>query len=277
VDALVIENDDQPANEGLLLTQPGALGGAPAVWGIAGIRLFPAGEQVAPNGLHFKPLFAADLDFNLWLWRSQGLYFFTDATFWGQRATPGITNLSQGAFDFSKRELDFVVGAAWHYWGSLELRGLAYSYNNLNRGTSETKPTGYADGVGVENRWYLCREYQALGTPGFDVARATFVSVGYYPTKELVDADGHAYKPGAFVRAYLTADLAGPRYYLYTDAQLIGRRDFEPESLKLDLGFAARPFLAAPRLEFRLGGQGLYDPHSGELAKGLFGQFRYLY
>jgi len=250
---------------------------ASAAWGIAGLRLFPTGEQVAPNGLHFKPLFAADLDFNMWVWQTRGIYLFADATFWGQRAAPGITNPRQGGFDFSKREFDLLTGFAWNYWGPLEARAFAYSYNNLNRGTSETKPDGYADGVGLEQRWYLTKEYAALGTTEFDVARAAFVSAGYYPTKELIDADGNAYKPGPFIRAYLTADLSEPRCYLYVDGQLIGDRGFRPEALKADFGIATRPFRERPRVEFRVGGQGLFDPHSGELAKGLYGQFRYLY
>src|SRR5208283_5132847 len=121
----------------------------PTVWGIAGIRGFPAAEQVAPNGLEFTPLFTLDLDFNLWLWRSQGVYLFTDSRFWAQKAAPGITNASQGAFDFSKREFDLTIGTAWNYCSSWEARVFAYSFNNINRGNSQVSPSGFDDGVGL--------------------------------------------------------------------------------------------------------------------------------
>ena len=256
---------------------PASGSGGPVAWGIAGLRGFAFSQQVAPNGQEYKPLFAADLNFNLWLWRSEGVYFFGDSAFWGQRAAPGVTNTSQGAFDFSKREFDLSVGLAWNYWGPLEARAFAYSYNNLNRGTSATQPSGYADGFAVENRWYVSPTYADLGTAEFDVARAAFLSAGYYPAKELVDANGRPFTPGPFVRAYLVVDPLGPLCYLYADAQAVARRTFTPELLKGDFGVAARPFPALPELEFRLGSNNVYDPRGGELQTGLYGQVRYLY
>src|SRR5262249_29422375 len=162
---------------------------------------------VAPNGLEFKPLFALDVNLNLWLWREQRVYLFSDTRFWGQKPAPGITNASQGAFDFSKREFDFDLGVAWNYYGTLEARTFAYSFNNLNRGTSEARPSGFNDGVGLENRWYVGGTYADLGQPGFDVARASFLSLGYYPTKDMTDLDGTLFKPGPFARAYLVGEL----------------------------------------------------------------------
>src|SRR5262249_53454564 len=153
-----------------------------------------------------------------------------DSSFWGQRATPGVTNPSQGAFDFSKREFDFDGGLAWNYYGALEARAFAYSYNNLNRGMSPVAPKGYADGVGLENRSYLGPAYPNLGTTAYDVTRANFVSAGFYPTKDMVDGNGGYFKTGPFVRAYLTLDVLGPRLYLYTDLQGLGRKSFTPES-----------------------------------------------
>ncbi len=249
----------------------------PAAWGIVGLRTFAFDQQVAPNGLEYKPLFALDMNFNLWLCRSQRVYLFSDSTFWGQRAAPGITNPRQGQFDFSKREFDFALGTAWNYYGSLEARVFAYSYNNLNRGTSLSAPSGYADGVGLENRYYLGSTYADLGTAAFDVARASFLSAGIYPTKDLVDAEGNDFKPGPFVRAYLTLDLCGPACYLYSDTQLIARRSCTPQLLKGDLGVAVRPLASSPQLEFRLGSNLLYDQHNGELETGLTGQVRFLY
>ena len=55
------------------------------VWGVAGFRAYALGEQVAPNGLEFHPLFDLDLDFNFWVWRSERVYLFADDVFWGQR------------------------------------------------------------------------------------------------------------------------------------------------------------------------------------------------
>ena len=62
----------------------------------------------------------------------------------------GITNSSQGNFDFSKREFDFNAGLAWNYFDRLELRASAYSAGNLNRGLSLTSPSGFKDGVLLE-------------------------------------------------------------------------------------------------------------------------------
>src|SRR5262249_27049637 len=152
----------------------------------------------------YGPLFALDLNFNLWLWRSQGLYLFSDSEFWGQRPGGTSTNANQGAFDFSKREFDLNLGLSWNYYGFLEARAFTYSFNNLNRGWALTDPAGFDDGVGIENRYYLGQTYAALGTPAFDEARATFVSLGYYPSKEMTDPRGANFHPGPFARAYLT-------------------------------------------------------------------------
>jgi hypothetical protein len=205
------------------------------------------------------------------------VYLFTDAEFWAQRPTPGVTNANQGAFDFSKREFDFDAGVAWNYCGALEARAFAYSLNNLNRGTSEAQPSGYADGVGLENRYYLSAVYAALGTTAFDIARASFVSAAWYPTKDLVDADGNPFKPGPFVRAYLTLDLFGSRSYVFADTLVVATRSCTPEMLKADVGLAARPWAQLPTLELRLGSDYNYDPHGGELETGLYGQVRYIF
>jgi hypothetical protein len=247
------------------------------VWGVAGLRGYVFGDQIAPNGLEFKALFSLDLDFNVWLWPAQGLYLFVDSRFWGQRAAPGVTNASQGPFDFSKREFDFSTGIAWNYWGSFEARVFAYSYNNLNRGDSAALPSGYTDGVGLENRYYLGATYADLGTEAFDVARASFLSAGYYPAKDLVDSQGHLFRPGPFVRAYLTWDLLGDTLYLYGDVQATATRSFTPKLLTLDAGLAIRPFPAIPRLEFRLGTGETFDLRDHDLETGLYGAVRIVY
>jgi hypothetical protein len=241
-------SDDGPSRVGSL------------VWGVLGIRGYAFGQQVAPNGLEFNPLFSLDVDLNIWLWRQERLYAFADTRFWGQKAGLGVTNPSQGIFDFSKREFDLDLGVAWNYSGAFEARALAYSFNNLNRGSSAAFPSGYADGVGLENRFYFGGSYADLGLPGFDVSRANFVSLGYYPTKDMVDCAGNDFRPGPFGRAYVTVDLVDSgRGYFYLDTQLIGTRAFAAKLLQIDGGMAIRPFCGAPFLEFRIGSEDRYD------------------
>jgi hypothetical protein len=266
--------DPQPGRHGRLTPNDEP---SPLVWGIVGIRGFAFGQQLAPNGLEYNPLFSLDFDFNLWLWQSQGVYLYTDARFWGQKAAPGITNSTQGVFDFSKRELDLTMGSAWNYTGNWEARVFAYSVNNLNRGSSAAAPSGYNDGVGLENRLYLGTAYDALGTADFDVARTPFVSVGYYPTKDLVDGAGTTFKPGPFARASLIYDLFGERCYLYADAQVIGDQNFSVRLLECDAGIAFRPFSSFNRLEFRIGTPNTYDVQAKELETGMYGAVRLIF
>ena len=105
------------------------------------------------------------------MWASVGVYLFIDTEFWGQRATPGVTNANQGVLDFSKREYDFTTGVAWNYAGAFEARAFAYSFNNLNRGDSATTPIGYTDGVGLENRYYLQFDLRDISAPRSSTSR----------------------------------------------------------------------------------------------------------
>ena len=255
-----------------LLPAPGQL-----VWGLAGLRGYATGSFAAPNGVDFNPLFSLDLNFNVWLLPSAGVYAFTDTRFWGQKAGVGITNPSQGAFDFSKREFDLNLGVAWNYAGNFEARAFVYSMSNLNRGTNLATPYGFKDGTGVENRWYVGGTYADLGLPGFDVARATFLSLGYYPSKEMVDAYGIGFKPGLFGRAYLNYDLIGSACYLYGDVQAIADRSFTPKLLLCDEGIAVRPFADHPRIEFRAGSEGRFDFQFRELNLTFYGAVRIIY
>jgi hypothetical protein len=258
-------------------TRDGAWASAPPLWGVLGGRGYALGDHVASNGQEFKQLFSLDLDVNVWLWQREGLYLFFDGRFWGQKAAPGITNPSQGAFDFSKREFDFSLGTAWNYSGNWEARAFGYSFNNLNRGTSQVAPTGFNDGVGLENRYYLGPAYAALGTPSFDQARAGFVSLGYFPTKDMVDGDGVQFKPGPFARAYVTCDLYGAVAYVYADGQVVAERSCLPKLLTVDVGVAVRPFARVPRLEIRLGTEDTWDLQNREAETGLYGGLRYVY
>ncbi len=106
------------------LEEVGHGGDAPwqAVWGVAGLRIIPAGPKTAPNGAEYHPNFSMDLDFNCWIWRSQNLYLFGDASLWGENGADGSTNAKDGFFATSKREFDLTGGVAWNYAGAWEAR-----------------------------------------------------------------------------------------------------------------------------------------------------------
>jgi hypothetical protein len=240
------------------------------VWGVIGMRAFPFGQQVAPNGVEYMPFFTLDMDFNMWILRSQRVYLFVDSDFWAQKPGAGITNPSQGYFDFSKRELDFSAGVAWNYCSNWEARIFAYSYNNLNRGDSTSSPSGFNDGIGIENRWYLNEEYARLGRQDYDVDRAAFVSAGYYPTKDMIDNDGKLFKPALFARAYLVQNLYNDIFYVYLDTQFLTEKPATPKMLYLDGGFAVYPFPSLPYLQFRLGTQDSYDLQAHEWEASMY-------
>ncbi len=176
-------------------------------WGLLGLRIIPAGVKTAPNGVLYHPNFSLDGNLNIWLWRAARVYLFLDSRFWGERPEDNVTNGRDGFMGTSKRQFDLSGGAAWNYAGHWEARFSGYSYANLNRGNSLVAPTGFDDGCLVENRYYLSQEYDRLGQTGFDVARATFLSVGYFPSKTLTGNDGQTFKPGLMLRAYLNYDL----------------------------------------------------------------------
>jgi hypothetical protein len=224
------------------------------VWGLLGIDGFGYGERMGPNGHAYDPLFAINLDLNVGLLADQRLYLFAQTNFWGEKAGAN-TNANQGFLDYSKREWDLTAGLAWNVTGPVELRAFGYALNNLNRGVSVTRPSGYEDGIGVEGRWYLSSEDR------YDVARRPFLAVGYMPAKGLIDADGNQFAPGLFAQAYLTCDLPAVRSYLYLDAEAITDNSLEGRLLTFDGGLAARPFLSLPALELRIGAADTYDVH----------------
>jgi hypothetical protein len=246
------------------------------VWGLVGLRAID-GPRVAPNGQEYHPSFSIDLDLNFWLWQRQGLYLFGDCRFWGERPENGVTNGRDGGWGFSKREFDIAGGAAWNYAGSWEARVGGYSLNNLNRGTNLVTPFGILDGSLIENRYYLSEEYARLGEPAFDVARATFVSVGLYPTKDLIGNDGQPFSPLGMLRAYLTYDLLDWPVYAYGDATLITDRKLEPRLLLFDVGLAARPFHSWQQWECRAGVENTADFQAGRVLNLWYLSLRYLF
>jgi len=221
-----------------------------AVWGIAGTG-GDYGQRTAPNGVVYRPDYHIDFDFNIWLWPAQGLYLYDESRFFMGSTHEGL--------NFTKRELDMDIGIAWNYCGRLEARMFGYADNNINRGNSLVDPSGYSDGFGVENRYYLSDVYSALGTSDYDQAKATFVSIGYYPTKVMIGADGLQFHPSLFARAYLTWDVIEHCCYLYADTLFIAERPVNAKLLDTDVGVAVRPLSEVPRLEFRVGCQDVWD------------------
>ncbi len=254
-----------------------------AVWGMVGADVFAAGPKVAPNGEKYHPSFTLDLDFNFWVFRSLGLYLFADIRFWNERPEYGVTNAKDSGLGFSKRQFDLVGGPAWNYFGPWELRLDAYTFNNLNRGSNFVTPVGLNDGFGFENRYYLSKEYAQLGHAGFDVARADFLSLGYYITKDMVGNDGKTFNPGLMLRAYLTYDLWDWPVYAYGDGTFICERSMQPKLLLFDLGLAARPFRCWPSLsalhnwEFRLGVENTADLDVGTVQNLWYGSMRLIF
>jgi hypothetical protein len=247
------------------------------VWGLAQLRAIPDGPKTAPNGQEYHPNFSADLDFNFWVWPGHGLYVFGDMSLWGEKGEYGVTNGRDGFVGTSKREFDLSGGLAWNYAGAWEARAFGYTDNNLNRGDNPIAPTGFTDGFGLENRYYLSEEYARLGQPGFDVARATFLSVGYYPSKVMVGNDGRTFKPGPMLRAYLTYDLWDWPCYLFGDATYIGERSFDAKLFLFDVGLATRPFSFCRQLEFRLGVDNTADFETHGVQNLWYVSFRYIF
>ena len=253
-------------------------------WGVVGLRIFAAGPKVAPNGQEYHPSFSLDLDFNCWVWRTQGIYIFADIRFWNERPENGVTNgKDSGALGFSKRQFDLVGGGAWNYWGPCEARFYGYTLNNLNRGIDLVHPAGLNDGFAMENRYYLSQEYAKLGHAGFDVTRADFLSVGYYVTKELVGNDGKLFKPGLMLRASLTYDLGSWPAYAFGDVTYLSERSLQAKLLYFDVGLAARPFRLWPIMnawrdwEFRLGVESTADFQVGNVHSLWYASIRYVF
>jgi len=158
-----------------------------------------------------------------------------------------------------------------------EARAFGYTQNNLNRGISPLAPTGFTDGFGLENRYYLSPEYAKLGQTGFDVARATFLSIGYYPSKNMVGNDGSAFEPGLMLRAYLTCGLWDWPCYLYGDVAFIAERSFRPKLLLFDVGMAIRPFHSCQQWEFRLGAENTADFQVRDVQNLWYVSLRYIF
>jgi hypothetical protein len=232
--------------------------------------MFATGSHMAPNGVPFEPLFALQTELNIGLLPNKQLYIFGETMYWTQRAAPGITNPSQGKWDFSKREHDVNIGLAWNYYGSLEFRASAYALSNLNRGTTLWAPAGFKDGIQLESRYYFGSENV------YDVGKLNFIGIGYRPSKGLVAGDGEEFAPGLFARAYVTYDLPPLWFasYIYGDFKVTAQKSAAVRLLEADVGIAMRPFAHLTNLEFRAGYNVIADVQAHTRRDLLYGAIR---
>jgi hypothetical protein len=116
-----------------------------------------------------------------------------------------------------------------------------------------------------------------LGTSDYDIARTSYLGVGYYPTKNMTDTQGYLFKPGLFGESYLFYDLIDKTLYAYLQSSLIFRNDFSPKLLQSDLGLAWRPFEEHKRLEFRLGVNNTWDIMRKDAQTGIYAAIRFTF
>ena len=115
------------------------------------------------------------------------------------------------------------------------------------------------------------------GETGFDVARATFLSIGYYPSKEMVGNDSRRFNPGMMLRAYLTCDVWDWPCYLFGDVSYISDRNFQASLLLFDLGVAVRPLSSWQQWELRLGVENNADFQARDVQSLWYASIRYVF
>lgn len=237
--------------------------GGPEVWGNLGQKLYATGERMAPNGVPFEPLFAAELDFNFGILPGKKLYLFGQTDFWTQRAASRQSDSKDEGF--SKREYNLDLGVAWNPFGRLELRASVFAGNNLNRGTSRERPAGFKDGTRLEARYY----FESANI--YDTGLLSFIALGYHPGKVFIGGDGEEFRPGFFARAYVAYEIPGWRSYLFGDLRLIGEGSDTLRLISFDGGLAARPFSSLPNLEFRVGNELTADLKASTIRNLVYG------
>ena len=237
----------------------------PAVWGFVGLTGYPTGKHEAPNGLAFDPSIGLTSDFNVGIAPKKQLYLFWDSDLWAQSS-------AAGAPVRSLREFDGEIGLAWSYFDSLEIRASAYSFNNLNRGSSLARPDGYRDGWKIENRYYFG------GSDVYDVGTLPFIGIGYYPSGmgSLIGNNGRVFNPGLLARGYLTEDLPTAfRSYFYGGVQLTAQNGATPRLLETDVGLAVRPFSDHQGFELRVGYDRTDDVQAHVTRQLVYGAMRF--
>jgi hypothetical protein len=109
------------------------------IWNNLTDRGFSMADQVAANGVEYKPLFLLGLDFNIMLWREQHLYLFADLSFCGHKPAPGVTNASQGVFDCRcHRASAACTFCNCPSWAPAACRNARATSSTLDKGTRTT-------------------------------------------------------------------------------------------------------------------------------------------
>jgi hypothetical protein len=120
--------------------------------------IFLSGSRIAPNLLTYKPMLG-------FMWSNEfaitgsidhpGLSLLTDMDFYfARKAGVGYLNSHDG-LGGTKRELDLRYGLVYSFSPKVRMTVQSYGFNNLNRGTSSTQPTGFKDGLRVGMTWAL--------------------------------------------------------------------------------------------------------------------------
>jgi hypothetical protein len=107
------------------------------------------GKRIAPNLLAYKPVLGFDWRCEMFFLGTNShprLSFFANTQFWfAKKADVGIVNTHDG-LGATKREVYLNYGVSYYYKHHLTLYLETFAYNNLNRGSSATDPTGFRDG-----------------------------------------------------------------------------------------------------------------------------------
>ena len=111
--------------------------------------IYFSGERIAPNLLGYRPVLGFDWRcemFFLGTTTHPKLSFFANTQFWfAKKANVGIINSHDGV-GATKREVYLNYGVNYFFNNHTTFYLETYAYNNLNRGSSSTDPTGFRDG-----------------------------------------------------------------------------------------------------------------------------------
>lgn len=118
--------------------------------------LYFAGNRVAPNLLGYRPVLGFDWRYEMFFLGTKihpKLSFFANTQFWfAKKANVKLFNTHDG-IGATKRELYLNYGLNYFITHDTALYLETYAYNNLNRGTSATNPTGFRDGYNLGIRY----------------------------------------------------------------------------------------------------------------------------
>lgn len=111
--------------------------------------IYFTGKRIAPNLLTYQPTLGFDWTNEVFLWGSNTnprLSFYANVEFWfARKAGVTLINLHDG-IGATKRELLLDYGLHYYFSKRTTVYLRTYGYNNLNRGTSPSQPTGFRDG-----------------------------------------------------------------------------------------------------------------------------------